>query len=222
MLKRALDVLLSAFSLIVLSPLLVSVAIVLRFTGEGEIFYLQERIGRGRRPFKIVKFATMLKNSPNLLGGDVTVGNDPRVLPVGRFLRQTKINELPQLYNVFVGDMSIIGPRPLTPRVYAPFPESYKIAIEDLRPGLSGIGSVVFRDEEKLFPEGIDRENFYVETITPYKAAIEEWYAQRASLLLDIKLVILTVLAVLKPDIDTRSYFSDLPLPPAALVLKRK
>lgn len=211
MMKRALDTSLSAFALVVLSPLLLLVVLVLRFTGEREIFYLQERIGRGGHPFKIVKFATMLKNSPNLAGGDVTVGNDPRVLRVGRFLRATKINELPQLYNVLVGDMSIIGPRPLTPRVYAPFPESYKKAIIGLRPGLSGIGSLVFRDEEKLFPEGVNRENFYAEIITPYKAALEEWYAQRASIALDIKLIFLTIVAVLKPNLDTRSYFPDLP-----------
>ncbi|HEY8127902.1 MAG TPA: sugar transferase [Hyphomicrobium sp.] len=222
MLKRTLDIVLSGLALLVLVPFLLPIALALRLTGEGEIFYLQERIGRYGRPFRIFKFATMLKDSPNLAGGDVTVGNDPRVLPLGQILRATKINELPQLWNILVGDMSIIGPRPLTPRIYAPFPDSYKKAIAPLRPGLSGIGSVEFRDEERLLSNADNRDNDYVELITPYKAALEEWYARNCSVTTDLRLIVLTVVAVLKPDFESTSSFLDLPPPPAELASRRK
>jgi Sugar transferases involved in lipopolysaccharide synthesis len=120
--QRLFDIILSVIALAILSPLLVPVAVVLRMTGEGEVFYVQQRVGRGGRSFGLFKFATMLKNSPNLGTGTVTVRDDPRVLPVGRFLRRTKINELPQLINILKGDMSIIGPRPQTRRCFDAFP----------------------------------------------------------------------------------------------------
>ena len=105
---RFFDILFSGIALLILSPLLVPVSIILRLTGEGEVFFLQERIGKGGKKFKLFKFATMLKNSPNIGTGTVTMRNDPRVLPVGKLLRKTKINELPQLLNIFIGDMSVI------------------------------------------------------------------------------------------------------------------
>ena len=111
---RIFDIVLSLAALIILCPLLLPMALILRFTGEGEVFYIQERIGANEQPFGLFKFATMLKNSPQIGTGTITVRNDPRVLPVGRILRKTKINELPQLFNVLIGDMSVIGPRPLT------------------------------------------------------------------------------------------------------------
>ena len=112
--KRFLDIICASFGLIVLLPLLCPLAILLRMTGEGKVFYRQERMGFGSKPFFILKFATMLENSPSLGSGDITLRNDPRVLPVGRVLRKTKINELPQLWNVLIGEMSLVGPRPLT------------------------------------------------------------------------------------------------------------
>ena len=111
---RTFDLILSLIALVILCPLLLPVAFILRFTGEGEVFYVQERIGLHERPFGLFKFATMLKNSPHIGTGTITVRNDPRVLPVGRILRKAKVNELPQLLNVLIGDMSVIGPRPLT------------------------------------------------------------------------------------------------------------
>ena len=115
---RLLDILLSGIALLVFSPLMIPISIILKLTGEGEIFFLQERIGKGGHKFKLIKFATMLKNSANIGTGTVTVKGDPRVLPVGKFLRKTKINELPQLLNILVGDMSVIGPRPLTSQTF--------------------------------------------------------------------------------------------------------
>ena len=117
--ERLFDVLFSATALLILSPLFVPIVIILRLSGEGEVFFFQERIGKNGELFKLFKFATMLKDSPNLGTGTVTMKNDPRILPVGKFLRTSKINELPQLLNIFLGDMSIIGPRPLTPQTFA-------------------------------------------------------------------------------------------------------
>jgi lipopolysaccharide/colanic/teichoic acid biosynthesis glycosyltransferase len=215
--KRIFDVVCSGLALVALSPILVPIMILLRCTGEGEIFYRQQRIGRGGKPFGILKFATMLKNSPNMVGGDVTVGADPRVLPIGRVLRKTKVNELPQLLNILLGDMSVIGPRPLTQRVADLFPPEHWEALAHLRPGLSGIGSIVFRDEERLLDAAADRMEVYARVIAPYKAALELWYAQRQSLLLDLKLIALTLLAVVRPDLDLQRYLSGLPTPPAEL-----
>ena len=145
MLKRLFDIAVAGFILILLSPLLIPVVILLRTTGERHVFYRQKRLGRHWQEFDILKFATMLKDSPNLTGGDITVGDDPRILPVGRFLRTTKINELPQLFNVLLGDMSLVGPRPMTRRVIGLFPPEHAGRIGHLRPGITGVGSIVFR-----------------------------------------------------------------------------
>ncbi len=221
MVKRLFDIVLAVLALLVLSPLLVPIALVLRFTGEGEVFYRQKRLGRDGRPFGILKFATMLKNSPSMAGGDISTRDDPRILPVGRFLRSTKINELPQLINIVTGDMSIIGPRPFTPGIAALFDADHSTAVAHLRPGLSGIGSIVFRDEERLLAGVADRMAVYKAAIVPYKAALERWYASHQSPGLDLKLIWLTVLAVLRPATRPEAWFRDLPPPPAELVALR-
>jgi lipopolysaccharide/colanic/teichoic acid biosynthesis glycosyltransferase len=118
----------------------------------------------------------MLKNSPNIGTGTVTVKGDPRVLPLGGLLRKTKLNELPQLLNIFKGDMSVIGPRPQTQRCFDAFPSQSQAQIIKVRPGLSGIGSIVFRDEEELMHASAEPERFYDEVIMPYKGKLEEWY----------------------------------------------
>lgn len=210
--KRFIDIILSLLAILLLSPLLIPTLLVLRFTGEGEVFYLQDRVGFKREIFKIVKLATMLKNSPSMGSGDITMGNDPRVLPFGRFLRKTKLNELPQLFNVLVGDMSVIGPRPLTPRVFALFDENYAQVLDAVRPGISGIGSVVFRDEEKILKDAEDSARAYKELIVPHKSELERWYVEHLGLWTDIKLMLLTVLVVIFPARDwTTGWFGDLP-----------
>lgn len=128
---RFFDVTFAIIALIFLSPLLLATMLVLRCTGEGEVFYIQKRVGRGGTLFGIVKFATMMKNSETMASGEITIHNDPRVLPVGRFLRKYKINELPQLWNIVAGDMSVIGPRPQTPRCFAAFPQHTRRADPD-------------------------------------------------------------------------------------------
>ena len=131
---RLLDIIFSGLTILVLSPFLVAILIVLRFTGEGEIFFKQERIGKGGKKFQLYKFATMLKNSPNIGSGEITMRDDPRVLPLGKLLRKTKINELPQLFNILIGDMSVIGPRPLTPQTFDAYSETTQSLITQVLP----------------------------------------------------------------------------------------
>ena len=214
--KRALDLVGSAAMLVVLSPLLVPVGIILRFTGEGEVFYTQTRIGRGGREFGIWKFATMLKDSPNLGTGSLTVTGDPRVTKVGRVLRATKVNELPQLINVLTGDMSFVGPRPQVRGDFEAYTPEVREAIGAVTPGITGIGSIVFRDEQALLSrEGVEPRAFYSEQIAPYKGALEAWYLGRRSLWTDARILAITVWAVLVPrsQLVFRA-FPDLPPKP--------
>lgn len=211
--KRVFDILLSGGVLLCLSPLLIPLAILLKLTGEGYIFYTQPRIGYGGNVFSLLKFATMLKDSPNLGTGDITVNNDPRVLPVGRFLRKTKINELPQLINILKGDMSIVGPRPLTPKNFEYYSDETKEEIKTLQPGLTGIGSIVFRDEESIFEKSEkDHQTCYKEEIAPYKGALEIWYKQNRSIWVDTLAIFVTAYVILFPDSGFyRKVFKDLP-----------
>lgn len=219
MLKRCFDVILSLVAIIILSPFLIPVIIILRFTGEHYIFYSQKRIGKNGETFDLLKFATMLKDSPNMPGGDITTGNDPRVLPFGRILRKTKINELPQLFNIFKGDISFVGPRPLTPKTFGYYPEHIKKDIIDLKPGLTGIGSIVFRDEESIIScSPKNHVDCYKEDIAPYKGELELWYKKNQSLLLDTILVFLTAWVIVFSK--SRLYekiLKDLPARPASL-----
>lgn len=216
---RILDIVLSGFALVVLLPLFLPVMLVLRFTGEGEVFYRQPRVGLGGRRFGLLKFATMLKASPSIGTGLHTLKDDPRVLPFGRLLRKTKFNELPQLVNILIGDMSVIGPRPQAPDHFEVFPEHVKRELIKVRPGLSGIGSIVFRDEERLLSvPGRDHEAFYRDVIAPYKGELELWYIRNRSVALYLQLICLTVLAVLLPRSNMyRKVLPDLPLPPGEL-----
>lgn len=212
--QRAFDILFSSIALLVLSPILIPVLILLRLTGEGEVFYCQQRVGRGGIMFGVWKFATMLKNSPSLGTGTVTLKGDPRVLPFGKFLRKTKINELPQLLNILNGTMSIIGPRPQTPRCFQAFPPRSQEMIKQVRPGLSGIGSIVFRDEEELMHADADPDRLYDEVIMPFKGALEEWYTENQTLGTYFKLIGLTAWVVAFPRLDIIwRVFPDLPSP---------
>ena len=198
--KRIIDIIFSLTALVVLSPLLVFVAIALRVTGEGCVLYRQERVGQRGRTFGLYKFATMLKDSPNLPGGLLTRHHDPRVLPVGRVLRATKINEIPQLLNVLLGDMTLIGPRPQARRHFELFPLHVKARIIKVRPGLSGVGSIVFRSEDAILARcQKDQDRCYEEDIAPYKGELELWYVEHQCLALDLLLMVLTVWVVLFP-----------------------
>jgi lipopolysaccharide/colanic/teichoic acid biosynthesis glycosyltransferase len=211
--KRVLDFLLALMALLVLSPLLIPVCIGLLLTGEHYVFYFQQRIGLHKKKFGIWKFATMLKNSPNLAGGLHTTRRDPRVLPLGHFLRMTKINELPQLVNILLGDMSIVGPRPLVDKTFDPYPEHVKKVIYNVRPGLTGIGSIVFRDEERLLSEaGMPLDQFYAQYIAPAKGELELWYQRHLSFWTDCMIIFLTAWVILFPKSQLlHKVFKDLP-----------
>ena len=216
--QRLFDVLFSGLALVILSPLLLPIALLLRFTGESEIFFLQERIGKDGQPFKLYKFATMLKNSPNIGAGTVTLKNDPRVLPVGKFLRKTKINELPQLLNIFIGDMSVVGPRPQTHRCFNAFPKELRQVIIKVSPGLSGIGPIVFRGEEDILANHAGSVEFYDQVIAPYKGQIEAWYISHNTLFTYFAVILVTIWVVLFPSSGIVWHvFKGLPVPPDTL-----
>ena len=216
--QRFLDIVFSASALLLLSPLLVPIAIALRLTGEGEVFFVQNRVGRYRKALGLYKFATMLKNSPNLGTGTLTVKDDPRVLPLGRILRKTKINELPQLLNILFGDMSIVGPRPQTQRCFDAFPATSQETIVTVRPGLSGIGSIVFRDEENMMHASADPNQFYDMVIMPYKGKLEEWYVANRGLRTYLVCICITAWTVFFPKSSiVWKAFPELPKPPVEL-----
>jgi len=217
--QRFFDILFSGLALIILSPLLILIAIILKFTGEGEIFYVQQRVGKDGKMFGLLKFATMLKDSPNMPMGTITVKNDPRILPFGKFLRKTKLNELPQLINVLKGDMSLIGPRPQAERCFRAFPKNVQDTIIQVKPGLSGIGSIVFRDEENMLDDiDMDKLKFYDEVIAPYKGELEKWYVKHQNLYTYFMLIILTIWVVIFPKSKIyKKVFKDLPEPPKSL-----
>ncbi len=215
---RGLDLLFSLAALLVFSPLLMLVAIALRFTGEGEVFYRQVRIGKGGHEFNLLKFATMMKNSPAMGSGELTLHNDPRVLPLGRILRKTKLNELPQLLNILVGDLSLIGPRPQTRRYYDCYEAVDRAWIDTIRPGLSGVGSILFRDEETLLSKVSDPVTFDDQVITPFKGRVEHWFVMNQSVGLYFELILTTVLVVLWPSARLHQrLLRRVPPPPAAL-----
>ena len=198
--KRLLDIAISLTAILLFLPVGLMIAVILRLTGEGEVFYVQPRVGKDSRLFGLIKFVTMLKDSPNIGTRTVTVKDDPRVLPFGRLLRKAKLNEVPQLLNVLKGDMSVVGPRPLTPETFSYYPSDIQQQILTAKPGLTGIGSIVFRDEESIMATSYKSTlDCYREDVAPYKGELELWYIENRSLWLDLKLIFLTALVVISP-----------------------
>jgi lipopolysaccharide/colanic/teichoic acid biosynthesis glycosyltransferase len=214
--KRLSDIVSSSIALILLSPFLIPIVIGLKFTGEGYIFYFQERVGLNNKHFDIYKFATMLKNSVNMKGGLITTKKDPRITPMGGFLRSSKINELPQLLNILLGHMSVVGPRPVMQKSFEQYPEDVKKTIYNVKPGLTGIGSIVFRDEEELITavrdNGGDTWDYYKNVIYPHKGKLEQWYQENQSFMTDLKIIFATAWVVAKPKSNIVYYwFKDIP-----------
>ncbi len=214
--KRFCDIFLSSILLIILSPLLIPIMIGLKLTGEGYIFYKQERIGYKNMKFNILKFATMLKDSPNMAGGVITTKKDPRITPMGGFLRKSKINELPQLFNIFLGDMSFVGPRPVMPISFNAYPTEVQSVIYNVKPGLTGIGSIIFRDEEELITsvknKGGDTWEFYTNKIYPFKGEVEKWHQSNFNFIIDLKIIFITAYVIIFPDSNiVHSAFKTLP-----------
>ena len=218
MIERFFDIAFSGLALLVLSPLLLPIVLLLKNTGEGEVFFLQVRIGKDGKEFNLFKFATMLKDSPNIGTGTVTMKGDPRVLPIGKFLRKTKINELPQLLNIFFGDMSVIGPRPLTKQTFGVYSKDIQFIIKQVRPGLSGVGSIIFRGEEEIMHGATASIDFYGKVIGPYKGSLEEWFVSNKGLYIYFLSILITIWAVIFPKTAVAwKLFKDLPEPPKEL-----
>ena len=213
--KRLLDLIVSLIALIILFPVFIPIMFLLRLTGEGEVFYFQERVGINNSSFHIWKFATMLKNSIDMGTGSITLQNDFRVTAVGKFLRKTKINELPQIINILKGDISLVGPRPLVSKTFKSYSDKVQSKIYNVKPGLTGIGSIIFRDEESIISAVKDEDphEFYRRVIAPYKGELEMWYQRKRSFFLDLQIIFLTAWVILFPK--SRLYeklFKDLPV----------
>jgi lipopolysaccharide/colanic/teichoic acid biosynthesis glycosyltransferase len=217
--QRIADIILSLIVIAILSPLFLVAIIVLKLTGEGEIFYRQQRVGKGGRLFGVFKFATMVKNSSKMGTGFITTKNDPRVLPVGKFLRKTKINEFPQILNILIGDMSFVGPRPQVSQHFEMYSENVKNELKKIRPGLTGIGSIVFRDEESIFEKHkqLSFDECYKQIIVPYKGKLEMWFVENKSFRLYLGLIILTAWVVVFPKSKIYYRLLRLPSPPSTI-----
>lgn len=189
--KRLLDVLLSLVALLLLSPVLLLLALVVAITSPGGAFFRQTRVGKGGREFQLVKFRTMRPGSE--AAGQLTVGGrDPRITGIGRTLRRTKMDELPQLWNVLVGDMSLVGPRPEVPRYVALYTEAQRQVLT-VRPGITGPASLAYIDENDILARAVDPERAYVEEVMPAKLALDLAYVRDHDVIGDIALLGRTV-----------------------------
>ena len=223
--KRLFDILVAMAALLFLAAPFLVIIIILRFTGEGNIWYRQERVGYQGKHFKVFKFCTMRVGSEFIGNKDITVRDDPRVLPVGHILRITKLNELPQVLNILFGDMSVVGWRPLVPRGFGDYSEYVKRNIVKQKPGITGVGSIVFRDEEAIITEagknGQDLVATYRDDILPFKGKVELWYNQNHNMLIDLQIIFLTTYAILSPGNDlVFKWFKGLPRPESELIKK--
>ena len=216
--ERLFDIILSTIALIALLPLFIPIVVLLALSGEGEVLFTQKRVGKHGHLFNLFKFATMLKDSPNIGTGTITMKNDPRILPFGGFLRKSKINELPQLLNILLGDMSVIGPRPLTIQTFRFYSVKTQNVIKQVRPGLSGVQQVVIRDEEGLMDSAAVSVSFYDSVLAPYKGELEEWFVVNQSIYIYFLTIFMTVWTILKPKSPAVWHvFKALPQPPNEL-----
>lgn len=188
MAKRAFDLVFSAAVLLLLSPLLLAVAAWIKFDSRGPVFFRQVRVGRHGREFRILKFRTMHVDAPST-GPQITVGRDPRITRCGHLLRKYKIDEFPQFINVLVGDMSVVGPRPEVPRYVAMYPPATRGLVLSVRPGITDLASIEYRDENDLLGRSADPERTYVEQVMPAKLAFCERYVRERSFAGDLGII---------------------------------
>lgn len=191
MVKRLMDLLGAGVGLLLLWPFFLAVALAIKLDDRGPVFFRQERVGRFGRRFRIWKFRTMVMDAEKR-GAQVTVGRDPRITRVGHTLRRFKLDEFPQLINVLVGEMSLVGPRPEVPRYVAEYSPEQRVVLE-LRPGITDPASISFRDEAALLAEKEDPEKAYLEEVMPEKIRINLDYAARASVFTDFAMVLKTL-----------------------------
>jgi lipopolysaccharide/colanic/teichoic acid biosynthesis glycosyltransferase len=190
MLKRAFDLLAAGLGLLLLSPVFLALAVAVRLDSPGPVFFRQERVGRGGRPFRIFKFRSMRVDAEKL-GGQLTVSRDPRVTRVGALLRKAKLDELPQLINVVTGDMSLVGPRPEVPRYVAKYDDRQRRVLE-VRPGITDPASIEYRNENDLLDAATDPESTYLREIMPAKLELNLTYLERRSLVSDVIIILRT------------------------------
>ena len=218
--QRFFDIIFSMLAIVVFAPILMVVSVVLTVVSGDGILYRQKRVGINGEIFDIYKFVTMIKNSEFQGSGTVTLKNDSRVFPFGKFLRKTKINELPQLFNILLGDMSIIGPRPQDIIGFKLFNLIEQKIITQVKPGLSGVGPIFFRDEDEILEKvRSNKVEFYDKHLSPYKGKVEAWYVENRDLSLYFKLIWMTVKVVLIPNykINYQKVFKNIPTPPHEL-----
>ena len=189
--KRVFDLIASAMGLILVSPLMLLIALLIKLHDGGPIFFLQERIGRYGKPFRIYKFRTMVTNAEQR-GPSLTTSNDPRITPIGRLLRKYKLDELPQLINVLKGEMSLVGPRPEIRRYVEMFANEYQQILQ-IRPGITDFASIQYRNENELLANTDNAEHTYVSVIMPHKIQLAQEYLQNINLITDLKVIMKTL-----------------------------
>ncbi|WP_294373442.1 sugar transferase [uncultured Clostridium sp.] len=190
--KRIFDIVCSGIGLVILSPFLLFVAIRIKMGSDGPVFFKQIRVGENGKEFKILKFRTMVVDAEKL-GRQITVGNDSRITKIGAFLRKYKIDELPQLINVFKGDMSLVGPRPEVPRYVNMYTEEQRKVL-DVKPGITDLASIRYRDENELLGKAENPDEFYINTIMPDKLALNMEYINKSNIFLDVYIIFKTIL----------------------------
>lgn len=198
MIKRLFDIAFSIAALLLIAPILLAVALWVRLDSPGPVFFRQVRVGRGGREFRIFKFRTM-QVAAERVGPQITIGVDPRITRSGDVLRRYKLDELPQFLNVLFGDMSVVGPRPEVPRYVAKYPADVRAIVLSLRPGITDLASIEYRDESRLLGSSVDPERTYVEEVLPAKLALCVKYAQSRSLWVDVIIIARTLKAALLP-----------------------
>jgi lipopolysaccharide/colanic/teichoic acid biosynthesis glycosyltransferase len=202
MMKRFVDVVVSLTGLLMLSPVLLMTAVLVKLTSRGPVLFRQQRVGLRFRPFFIYKFRSMVPDAPKR-GAAITFGDDPRITRVGRILRKTKIDELPQLFNVFRGDMSLVGPRPEVPRYVEMFRQDYEEILR-VRPGITDLASIEYCDEATILGNAENPEEEYVRRVLPEKIRLAKEYVRRSSLALDFSIIIKTVAAICPVRVGAR------------------
>lgn len=189
--KRTIDFAASLAGLAILSPLLIITAVFVKWTSRGPVLYWQERVGEGGRNFRIAKFRSMVVHADKK-GPDITASGDKRVTPLGAILRRLKIDELPQLWNVLKGEMSLVGPRPELPRYVADYNQK-QLRVLSVRPGLTDLASIQYRHEERVLAQSKNPEDFYRNVVLPHKLELNLEYIEKMSLLFDTKLIVETL-----------------------------
>jgi lipopolysaccharide/colanic/teichoic acid biosynthesis glycosyltransferase len=203
--KRGLDILVASIGLLLLAPLMGLIALAVKLDSPGGVFFAHRRVGRYGRPFKVLKFRTMVRDAPKR-GGAITAGHDPRITRVGRILRKTKLDELPQLWNVLKGEMSLVGPRPEVEQYVALWEPTLREKVLSVRPGITGLTQIRYRHEETLLAQQPDPEAYYREVLLPLKLQSDAEYVDRRTLLYDLCLILRTVLALFeRPSTERES-----------------